>query len=98
MKGKVTQCLAFGLPVVTTKVGAEGLEGHDEECLLIADDTQGLATQVIRIYRDDDLWVRLSNAGQTLIAERCSMEVVSERLTQLLDSRELAMSGGRGNR
>jgi GT2 family glycosyltransferase/SAM-dependent methyltransferase len=85
LKGKVTQALAIGLPVVTTPVGAEGLEGHDEECLLVADDPQELAAHVIRAYRDDDLWRGLSRAGQELIAERCSTEVVSERLGQLLD-------------
>ena len=42
MKGKVTQALATGLPVVTTPIGAEGLDGHDKECLLIADDPQEL--------------------------------------------------------
>jgi GT2 family glycosyltransferase/SAM-dependent methyltransferase len=98
MKGKVTQALAIGLPVVTTSIGAEGLEGHDEECLLVSDDPQELAAHVIRAYRDDDLWRRLSRAGQELIAERCSTEVVSERLSQLLDGVETTVSVGNAHR
>jgi O-antigen biosynthesis protein len=92
MKGKITQALAAGLPVITTSIGAEGLEGHDEECLLIADDPQKLAAQTIRAWHDEDLWRRLSCAGQELIAERCSTEVVSGRLRQLLDGVETAVS------
>ncbi len=98
MKGKVTQALAIGLPVVTTSIGAEGLEGHEEECLLVADDPQELAAHVIRAYRDDDLWRRLSRAGQELIAERCSTEVVSEQLSQLLDGVEATVSSGHARR
>ncbi|HWX87480.1 MAG TPA: glycosyltransferase, partial [Solirubrobacteraceae bacterium] len=37
LKGKVTQALAVGLPVVTTPIGAEGIEDPDE-CILIAED------------------------------------------------------------
>ena len=37
LKGKVTQALAAGLPVVTTPVGAEGLDAVDGEQMLIAD-------------------------------------------------------------
>jgi O-antigen biosynthesis protein len=88
MKGKITQALSVGLPVVTTPIGAEGLESEndDGDCLLVAGDQRELAAHVIEVYRDDELWRRLSRAGQTLIAERCSTAVVSERLGQLLDS------------
>jgi glycosyltransferase involved in cell wall biosynthesis len=85
MKGKITQALSVGLPVVTTPIGAEGLENEDEDCMLIAEDPQELAAHVIQAYRDDELWRRLSHAGQELIVERCSTEVVSERLGTLLD-------------
>ncbi len=90
MKGKITQALAAGLPVVTTSIGAEGLEGHDEECLLVADDPKGLATHTIRAWRDDELWRHLSRTGQELIAERCSTEVVSEQLSHLLNRIDIA--------
>jgi glycosyltransferase involved in cell wall biosynthesis len=84
MKGKITQALAAGLPVITTPIGAEGLESQDDECLLIGKDPQELAAHTIEAYRDDGLWLRLSRAGQELILERCSTELVSEHLGQLL--------------
>jgi O-antigen biosynthesis protein len=84
LKGKVTQCLAVGLPVVTTSIGAEGLEGDEDAVLLVAEDAKALADHAVRVYRDDELWWRLSHGGQELIAERCSTQVVSDRLGQLL--------------
>jgi O-antigen biosynthesis protein len=84
MKGKITQALSVGLPVITTPVGAEGLEQEGEDCILIAEDPQELAAHALQAYRDDELWRRLSRAGQELIVERCSTEVVSQRLGELL--------------
>jgi GT2 family glycosyltransferase/SAM-dependent methyltransferase/glycosyltransferase involved in cell wall biosynthesis len=84
LKGKITQCLAAGLPVVTTAVGAEGLDGL-EDCLLIAEQPAELAERVVRLYRDDALWRELSRAGQALVEKCCSPEVISDRLGSLLE-------------
>jgi hypothetical protein len=84
LKGKITQCLAVGLPVVTTPIGADGLDGLDQ-CVLIADDPAGLAEHVVRVYRDDVLWRELSRAGQDLVTKHCSRAVLTERIRELLD-------------
>lgn len=83
LKGKITQSLAVGLPVVTTPVGAEGFEAA-ADCMLIALGSRELAEHVISVYRDDQLWHRLSRAGQALVSAQCSPEVVSGRLGGLL--------------
>ena len=97
LKGKVTQCLAMGLPVVTTSIGAEGLldfedDGIDsgEQCMLVGDSVAELAAATARLCRDDELWRDLSRAGQRAIAERCSTEVVTERLGEMLGGRSLS--------
>jgi GT2 family glycosyltransferase/SAM-dependent methyltransferase/glycosyltransferase involved in cell wall biosynthesis len=89
LKGKVTQCLAAGLPVVTTSIGAEGLtragsDDADGRCLLVADDAQEIAQMTARLCRDDEMWLRLSRAGQAFIAENCSIDVVTRRLSELV--------------
>lgn len=81
IKGKVTQCLAAGLPVVTTAIGAEGI---DPSCLLVEADASALAAAAVRLYRDDRLWSQLSQAGQEFIVSQCSPECVAERLAALL--------------
>jgi GT2 family glycosyltransferase/glycosyltransferase involved in cell wall biosynthesis len=99
LKGKVTQALAAGLPVVTTSIGAEGLEGPDGQHLLVADDDTTIAELVSNVLDDDELWLRLSHGGQGLIAERCSLAVMDERLGELLEAgadTELARYSGPG--
>jgi O-antigen biosynthesis protein len=85
LKGKITQSLAVGLPVVTTPVGAEGFVDASD-CMLIADGSRGLADHILCACRDDELWWRLSSAGQALVAEHCSPQVIATRLAELLDS------------
>ncbi|WP_296696980.1 glycosyltransferase [Thiocapsa sp. UBA6158] len=84
MKGKVGQSLAFGLPVVTTSVGAEGMGLVHEVDALIAEDAGDFAEAVIRLYSDDKLWQQISRGGQALMNRHFSKEAVGRALTSLL--------------
>jgi O-antigen biosynthesis protein len=89
MKGKVTQGLAAGLPIVTTPVGAEGLDASDGEQMLIGDTAEALAERILRVVENDALWQSLSEQGQELITAKCSREVLDERLRETLASSRL---------
>jgi GT2 family glycosyltransferase/SAM-dependent methyltransferase len=84
MKGKVTQSLGAGLPVVTTPTGAEGLGVEDGREMLIAEDVEGLAERIVRLHADDELWRRLSIEGQDVVRRVASIELMRERLAGLL--------------
>jgi glycosyltransferase involved in cell wall biosynthesis len=84
LKGKVTQALAAGLPVVTTPIGSEGLDASDGEQLLIGESPVDIAERVLRVMHDSELWERLSRSGQQLAAERCSVDLMERRLLALL--------------
>lgn len=55
-KGKIVEAFAAGVPVVTTRIGAEGFPPEVIEAMLIADDAEGLAELVHALLTDDDLW------------------------------------------
>ena len=61
MKGKIGHSLEYGLPVVSTKVGAEGMGLTDEHDVLIADDEQHFAEQIIRLHEQEKLWHTLAS-------------------------------------
>jgi GT2 family glycosyltransferase/glycosyltransferase involved in cell wall biosynthesis/SAM-dependent methyltransferase len=84
MKGKLGQAMTLGLPVVTTSVGAEGMELVDGEHVLIADTPDAFAEAVLRLHRDEELWSRLSRNAQLLVAERWSPEAMWGRLDDML--------------
>jgi O-antigen biosynthesis protein len=80
MKGKIGQALAYGLPVVTTGVGAEGMGlGHGREAM-IADDQGEFARRVIQVYRDRELWQQLSDNGYGHVAQQFAPQVVEKSI------------------
>jgi glycosyltransferase involved in cell wall biosynthesis len=85
MKGKVTQSLAAGLPVVTTAIGAEGLSLTSGEHLFVSDDVEGIAAEVVRLYRDDELWRRLSAAGLRAAEAGWSRAAMRASVDELVD-------------
>lgn len=60
VKGKIIEAIAYGIPVVTTKIGAEGIIDK-ENILLVGNTEQDFAKKVIEVYNDNDLWESLRN-------------------------------------
>jgi len=67
---KILEAWAAGRPVVSTTVGAEGLDAAHGRHLLVADDAPGFARAVRRLLADPRLRDRLAHAGRTLAEER----------------------------
>ena len=88
MKGKVGQSLSYGLPVVTTSIGAEGIGLEDGVSAMISDDAAGLAQRIVDAYQDPALWQRLSSEGQAVIARRFSPAVVERQILDMLNTPE----------
>jgi GT2 family glycosyltransferase len=76
MKGKIGDALSYGLPVVTTSVGAEGMGLRDGEDVLLADTPAEFAAAVVRLYRDEELWLRLSSNAHAHAERHFSPRVV----------------------
>lgn len=86
MKGKIGQALSYGLPVVTTTIGAEGFGlVHGSEAML-ADGPVAFANAVYQVYTDDQLWYKLSDQGQKYVQQNLSPEVVRHKLSDALRS------------
>jgi glycosyltransferase involved in cell wall biosynthesis len=84
MKGKIGEALARGLPVVSTGIGAEGMDLRDGVHALIADDPRAFAEAIVRLYRDEALWTALSAAGRRHVDERYGPATVGAALEALL--------------
>lgn len=82
---KILNALAMGLPVVSTSIGAEGLDVQSGEHLLIADTSAEFAQAVVRLLREPELAERLGSNGRDLVCEKYSWNRVGERLLSLYD-------------
>ena len=86
IKGKVNMSMARGQPVVATPMAVEGMfakAGHD---VLVAESAEAFAAEVVRLYRDEALWNRVSEAGLENVRQYFSVETATLGLQQLLSS------------
>src|SRR4029078_2440710 len=84
IKGKINTSLAFGDPVVTTTVGAEGMNLVDAEDALIADTPGGFADSVVAVYSDAGIWSRLAGNGLRRVTSQFSFEQAEGTLARVL--------------
>jgi GT2 family glycosyltransferase/glycosyltransferase involved in cell wall biosynthesis len=85
VKGKVGESMAHGLPVVTTRLGAEGMGLEHEHDVLVADDAPSFAAEILRAYHDADLWARLAANGRRTIARDSSPYAIRATLAKILE-------------
>ncbi len=80
MKGKIVEAMSFGLPVVTTPVGAEGMGLENDKNIIVSRDSQSLANAVINLYTDQALWEKISRNSLVHVQRHFSPEAVGRRL------------------
>lgn len=86
---KILNAMAMGLPIVSTSIGAEGLEVVSGEHLIIADRPQEFAQAVVKVLSDKDTAASLGENARRLVCERYSWEIVGKQLLSIYD-REFA--------
>jgi len=83
---KILEGLSYGVPTVSTSIGAEGLGLKDGEEILLGDTPEQFADQVVRALNDPALQERLSLAGRRVAEERYSWRAVGQQLQRHLST------------
>lgn len=68
VKGKIGQAFEYFLPVVTTSIGAEGMQLVNKKNALIEDTKEGFASAIIELYTNKNLWLELQNNSENSLA------------------------------
>jgi glycosyltransferase involved in cell wall biosynthesis len=90
---KIVEALAKGKPVISTRLGAEGLDVVHDESLLLADEPEDFAFQVERVLGDPALAARLGASGRRLMEDRYSWQSIVVGLERFYDG--IAQAKGR---
>lgn len=86
IKGKVNMSMARGQPVVATPMAVEGMFARPGKDVLVAETEEAFAAEVVRLYRDEDLWNRISQSGLENVQRYFSVETARLGLQELLKS------------
>jgi glycosyltransferase involved in cell wall biosynthesis len=77
---KIVEGMAMAKPIVSTTLGAEGIEAVPGRDLLIEDEPAAFAKAVNRLLADPDLAARIGQSGRRLAVERYSWRGAAQAL------------------
>ncbi len=77
---KILEAFAMGRPVVSTTIGAAGIEARDGEHLLLADRPEAFARAITRLATEPGLRARLVEQAYALVRGRYQWSAAAERL------------------
>jgi len=79
VKNKVVEAMAYGVPLITTEVGAQGLLGIDS-IIPVTNDTTLFADYVLSVMNSDEQWIKLSSAGNAYVSQHFSLDAMKQTL------------------
>lgn len=77
---KLVEAAAYGKPIVTTTLGAEGLGMKPDHDALFADDPEAFAAACARLIKDDALCTTLADNARRLAVEQFDQQRITSRL------------------
>ena len=81
---KIYESMAAGTPVVSTVVGAEGLDVSDGNNLYLADSPRDFADRCLRLLGDAGDRQRMARAAREMVVSKHSWDVVARGMERLL--------------
>lgn len=85
IQNKILEAMALGRPVVTTPLGAEGIDAVDGEHLLVGNDAEDFATAVINLLSNAESASRIGHAARKLIQKHYRWEAVGKQIIEIVD-------------
>jgi glycosyltransferase involved in cell wall biosynthesis len=82
---KILEGLSFGVPTISSSIGAEGLELEDREHIVVADDPQSFSAAVLEVLRDEELRSHLRITGRKFVEENYDWRSQASRLRRIVE-------------
>lgn len=82
VKGKIGQAFEYFLPVVTSSIGAEGMQLENRKNALIEDSPEGFANAIVELCQNEQLWHKLQNHSEESL-QPFSKELLKSQLQQI---------------
>ena len=79
---KLLEAFAAGIPVVSTRLGAEGLADQDGEFCALADTAASFAVHIVKLLRDPESAAQMAERARAEVVSKRDMRVMTERLVE----------------
>ncbi len=95
---KILEAMAMGLPVVSTRLGAEGIDLVEDKEVLMANSPEEFASDVLRLLEDGNLRRQMATLGRQAAEERFDWGKVAPRLLEAYQLDPLVLSEAQNDR
>jgi polysaccharide biosynthesis protein PslH len=92
---KIYEAMGMARAVVSTTIGAEGLPVVDGEEIILADEPERFAAEVVRLLRDDGARAKIEERARKAVVERFGWDKATEALVRIME-RALEKRGRHG--
>lgn len=86
LKGKIGEAMMYGLPVVTTTIGTQGMDARHGENMMVGDTPTDLAASITALLRDPNLRRKVAENGRRFIIDNYSYAAVRQQVNKLFDN------------
>lgn len=80
---KILEAMAAGVPVVSTRLGAEGLDIRHEANILLADSPYDIAAALTRLKNEPALWRSLTENARNLVSSKYDWDTLGAELYRI---------------
>jgi hypothetical protein len=82
IKGKIGQSIEFGLPLITTSIGAEGFDFGENTKYIVGNTSQEIVDNILLLYQNQEIWYNISSDSEKVI-EPFSSQTIEHRILSL---------------
>lgn len=84
LKHKILEAMAMGIPVVSTTLGANGIDVKSGEDIILADTPEEFAKACVNLYNNDSLREKIIKNASALVREKYSWERIGQGFEDML--------------
>lgn len=85
LQNKVLESMGLGKPVVTTSLGAEGIDIEEDDHLMIADTPESFAERIESLLEDEEMREQMGTRARQLIEETYTWSAIEPLLLDPID-------------
>lgn len=87
---KILEAMSYGLPVVSTTQGAEGIEYTDGKDILIADEESLFAEKVVQLLQQKEQRIMMQQNARALVKKKYDWNIIGKSLAAFIENDRFA--------
>jgi len=83
---KILEAMAIGKPIISTSIGAEGIDVKNMKNIIISDDKENFIKSIKLLFTNKKIRDDLSKNSRKLIEEKYSFEVIEKEINHIIEN------------